>query len=867
MGSRRNASVKSTIAPAPIAFPIVAIGASAGGLEALDLFFTHVPADSGMAFVVIQHLDPDYKGIMPELLQRTTAMPVAQAKNRVKVLPDHVYVIPPNKDLSILHGNLYLLDPVAPRGLRLPIDFFLRSLADDLRNLAVGVILSGMGSDGTLGVRAIKENGGLVLVQDPASAKFDGMPQSAIDTGQVDIIAPAEELPLRIQNFFVHVRTPGALSPFKENETEAQKSGFDKVCILLRARTRHDFSHYKKTTVYRRIERRMAIHQLKRIADYVRYLGENPQEVDLLFKELLIGVTSFFRDPEIWKYLREDAIPDMLSNLPEGTTLRAWVAGCSTGEEAYSLAITFSEVLKHKQLAGKYTLQIFATDLDADAIDKARQAIYPANIAADVSEERLAQYFKREGNGYRVSKEMRGMVVFAPQNLIMDPPFTKLDILTCRNLLIYLDAELQKKLLLLFHYSLKPDGLLMLGSAESIGSYTDLFTAVEPKSRLFRRSVIPLRIAELEFPTRYLPSNSELAMKSTPTQPPVNLQTLADQLLLRQFSPAAVLVNNTGDLVYISGRTGKYLEPPTGKVNWNIHAMSREGLRQEIAIGLPKALRDNQDVIQRNLSVISDRSTQIVDLRIHPITEPEALAGMALIVFNDVSASPVPDKPEAGKGAPRRSPRVKELELAVSRMGQELMTLREEMQTSQEELKSANEELQSTNEELQSTNEELTTSKEEMQSMNEELQTVNIELQSKVDDLSAASNDMNNLLNSTNIATLFLDGALHIRRFTTPVTRIFKLKAGDVGRPLSDIVSDLVYPELPIDLEEVMRTLVFSDREITTTDGRWYQVKIMPYRTMDNVIDGVVMTFGDISVAKQLEAKLRATEGKSPLPS
>ena len=838
-------------------FPIVAIGASAGGLEALGQFLSNMPPASGMGFVVIQHLDPDHKDILPELLQRMTSMPVSRVKNNTKVSPNHVYVIPPNKDISILHGSLHLLDPVTPRGLRLPIDFFFRTLADDMQNFAIGVILSGMGSDGSLGLRAIKENGGLVLAQDPASAKFDAMPRSAIDTALVDIVAAAEQLPLRIIDYYSHTRRSVAGTAPKEIETEAQKSGFDKICILLRSRSGHDFFLYKKSTVYRRIERRMAIHQLSRIADYVRYLRENVQEIDFLFKELLIGVTSFFRDPATWATLQKIELPSLLATMPEGTTLRAWVAGCSTGEEAYSLAISFREVLEQTKQQGKYSLQIFATDLDPDAIDKARLGIYSANIFADVSEEKLKHYFVEEQNRYRVTKEIREMVVFATQSVIMHPPFTKLDILTCRNLLIYLDADLQKKLIPLFHYSLKPGGILMLGSAESIGKFTDLFTPLEAKSRLFQRSNNSLNMFEIEFPIRNFPTKIEPVMSTKPEPSPLNLQALADQLLLQQFAPAAVLVNATGDLIYISGHTGKYLEPASGKVNWNIHAMARDELRHEILIALPKALRSNQTVVCRSLRVGSDAGMQMVDLTVSPVNEPGALSGMALIVFADVASATAFDKPVPGKRNSRTSPRVAELELTLGKVQHEMKTLREEMQTSQEELKSTNEELQSTNEELQSTNEELTTSKEEMQSMNEELQTVNVELQSKVNELSTTNNDMKNLLNSTDIATVFLDNTLHVRRFTNQSTRLFKLIPGDVGRPLSDIVNDLVYPDLQHDVEEVLRTLVYCGREIATVDGRWFQVKIMPYRTLENVIDGVVITFNDISTAKKLEAELR----------
>lgn len=842
-------------------FAIVAIGASAGGLEALEQFLGQVPADGGMAFVVIQHLDPDHKGMMPELLQRATAMPVAQARNRMKVEPGCVYVIPPKWDLSILHDCLYLLEPVAARGLRLPIDSFFRSLADDRQEHAVCVILSGMGSDGALGLRAIKERGGLVAVQDPATAKFSGMPQSAIDTGLVDLVAAATELPRRIADTLRHTPRgiPGAAP--QAAETLAQKSAFDKICILLRERTGNDFSLYKKSTVYRRVERRMGLHQIERIAHYVHYLRENPQEVDLLFKELLIGVTSFFRDPASWDALRTKVLPELLATCPAGATLRAWVAGCSTGEEAYSLAMAFSEVQQKLKPAARQSLQIFATDLDPDAIAKARRASYPANIVADVSAERLKRFFVEEGEGYRVGKEIRETVVFATQNAIMDPPFTNLDILTCRNLLIYLGPELQKRLLPLFHYSLKPGGILMLGSAESIGNNTELFEPIEATARLFRRRANSLRVVDLEFPSRQAPGRPETVRPAVPEASGGNLQSLADHLLLQQFSPAAVLVTAAGDVLYTSGRIGKYLEPAAGKANWNIHVMAKEGLRHELSLALPKALRSGKPVRSANLRIGSNGGSQLVDVTVQAIAEPAALSGMLMVVFKDVESSPV-EEIVAGKRAARGSPRVRELEHALDQARQEVQALHEEMQTTQEELKSSNEEMQSTNEELQSTNEELTTSKEEMQSLNEELQTVNLELQSRVDDLSLASNDMENLLNSTDMATVFLDSALHLRRFTRQATRIFRLIAGDVGRPLSDIVSDLGYPGLAADAGEVLRKLAFIEREVSTADGRWFQVKIMPYRTMENVIDGVVITFNDISRAKSLEAELRAVAGR-----
>ncbi len=836
--------------------PIVGIGASAGGLEALEHFLAHVPAASGMAFVIVQHLDPTHKGIMPELLQRATPMPVFQAGNRMKVKQDCVYVIPPNKDLSILHGVLHLLDPVAPRGLRLPIDFFFRALAQDRNERAIGVILSGMGSDGTLGLRAIKENAGLTLVQSPASARFDGMPRSAIDAGLADIIAAADELPGKIFDYLK--RVPGTVPSGPVLEIKAQ-SALEKIVILLRERTGNDFSLYKKNTVYRRIERRMGLHQIDNIAGYVRYLRENPQELDLLFNELLIGVTSFFRDPAVWEYLRDKAIPELLAHYPAGKVLRAWVPACSTGEEAYSLAIVFKEALEKLKPKARFSLQIFATDLDQDAIEKARQAVYPANIAADVSAQRLNRFFVEDEKGFRVNKEIREMVIFAPQNIIMDPPFTKLDILSCRNLLIYFGAELQKKLIPLFHYSMSRHGILLLGNSETVGGFTALFTALDNKMRVYRRSDSPLPQGEVDFPTRHFSAAPGAAEENHAVSPPVNLQALADQVLLQNFSPAAALVNAEGDILYINGRTGKYLEPAAGKANWNIHAMAREGLRHELAGALKKALRQAGAIRLEGLKVGANGGAQSVNLSVQAIDKPEALRGKVMVVFSDVETPT--GKKSAGKTVASAAHEKLAEELRQAR--EDSQTLREEMQTSQEELKSTNEELQSTNEELQSTNEELTTSKEEMQSLNEELQTVNAELQSKVDDLSNVNSDMKNLLNSTEIATVFLDNALHVRRFTTHATHLFKLIAGDVGRPLSDIVTQLDYPELQRDAQGVLRTLVFVEKQVATRDARWFKVRIMPYRTCDNMIDGVVITFIDISEYKKLEAELRKAQGKA----
>ena len=848
-----------TAAPAVVltpeaSFPIIGIGASAGGLEALEQFLRHVPAGSGMAFVIVQHLAPTRKGILAELLQRVTGMKVVQVKDRTPVRPDCVYVMPPNKDMSLLHEVLHLLPPVTASGPHLPIDFFFRSLAQDRREHSVGVILSGMGSDGTLGLRDIKEKSGVAMVQEPSTAKFDGMPRSAIEAGLADIVAPAEELPGKILAYLRHTPLIALTEEALEGKTQ---SALDKVILLLRARTRNDFSCYKRNTLYRRIERRMGIHQIDKLMVYVRYLQENSQELDLLFKELLIGVTNFFRDPAAWEEMRTQVIPALLANHRPGQALRAWVPGCSTGEEAYSLAIVFHEAVEEPKSKGNFTIQIFATDLDRDAIEKARQGLFSANIAADVSAERLERFFKKDERGYRVRQEVRERVIFAPQNIILEPPFTKLDILSCRNLLIYLTPQVQKKLIPLFHYSLNPGGILFQGSAETIGDYRNLFTPLAGKSRIFRRTESTLRPELVVFPSSF--NAGPLAGTEAPSaaKSPASLQSLVDQLVLRHYAPPAVMTNDLGDILYVSGRTGKYLEPAAGKANWNLFVMAREGLRYELARAFSEALQQTERVSRPGLKIGTNGGTQLVDVTVQRLTQPETLQGLVMIVFTDVAA-PVAARTTGQPANPQaRDARLAELEQELLNVRGEARATHEEMQTSQEELRSANEELQSTNEELQSTNEELTTSKEEMQSMNEELQTVNTELQTKVDELSRASNDMKNLLDSTDIATLFLDKELKVRRFTPQATKIINLIATDAGRPITDLATDLCYPELSEDAREVLRKLVSVEKSIAASDGRWFAVRIMPYRTLDDRIDGVVITFTNITVAKTLEAKLR----------
>jgi two-component system CheB/CheR fusion protein len=842
-------------------FPIVGIGASAGGLEALEQFLGNVPNNTGMAYIVVQHLDPTHKGMLPELLQRISKMQVLQVKNRMAVVQNCIYVIPPNKTMSLVKGVLYLYKPTQERGQRLPIDFFLRSLAEDREELSIGLILSGMGSDGSLGIRAIKERNGIVMVQDPTSAKFDSMPRNAIDSVLVDIVAPANELPARLIEFFKHI-------PLLRSEPELaikDKSSLEKIINLLRTYTGNDFSLYKKNTVYRRIERRMSIHKIDKISSYVPFLNDNPKEIDFLFKELLIGVTNFFRDIEVWQKLKETILPEIISHLEPGSILRAWVPGCSTGEEAYSLAIVFKEALETINPHGGFSLQIFATDLDNDAIEIARKGIFPESISADVSQERLKRFFLKTDSGYFINTEIREKVVFAQHNIIMHPPFTKIDILSCRNLLIYMEPELQKKMIGLFYYSLNPGGIMLLGTSETLGTQSNLFAPIDSKSKIYKRSNDLLTTELFEFPTTVSRIKGAISEKEIYPALSQNIQTLTDQLILQHYSPAAVLVNELGDIIYISGHTGKYLEPAVGKANMNIFAMLREGLRNEFPNAFHKAILMKETVVLYNIKVGSNGNAININISIKSIEKPEPLKGMLIVVFTDVYET-VGTKLQTLKEKKTLSNlRQMELEKELKNAREKIQDTVEEMQSSQEELKSTNEELQSTNEELQSTNEELMSSKEEMQSLNEELHTLNSELQSKVEDFTHVNNDMKNLLNSTDIATLFLDKKLNIRRFTLQAVKIFKLIKSDIGRPFTDLVSDLIYPELGADILKVIETLEFIKTQIPTKDGRWFSIRIMPYRTLEDRIDGVVITFFNISDLKQVEVKLHETEQMNAL--
>ncbi|QDU26368.1 Chemotaxis protein methyltransferase [Anatilimnocola aggregata] len=838
------------------AFYTVGMGGSAGGLEAFGQFFAHLPPNTGMAFVLVSHLDPTHKALLAELLQHSTQMKVTEAEDGMVVRPNAVYVIPPNTDLSIKNGRLHLLEPSAPRGLRMPIDFFFRQLAADQHDKAIAIVLSGMGSDGTLGIKAIKENSGLVLVQDPASAKFAAMPESARNSGRVDVMASAEELPVRLLQFLARAPVPVPVSTVVDDESN---TALPNVFTLLRLQTGNDFSNYKPTTILRRIERRMNVHQLDSQAAYVRYLRDHPQEVDLLYKELLIGVTSFFRDRGLFDYLGQTAIPALLSSRADDRPLRVWVPACSTGEEAYSIAITIKESLARSNLARQPKVQIFATDIDSDSISKARQGLFSASIAADVSPQRLERYFVRDGDGYRVGKEIRELVVFAPQNLLGDPPFTKLEIVCCRNFFIYVNSEMQQKLLSLMHYSLIPRGLLILGSAESIGNLGHLFAPLDKKWKVFQRQETArrpiLEMSPLHVPRE--PSPVPPAEKSLPTS--TDIPYAAQRALLDFYAPPSVVVNSEGDIVYVNGRTGRYLEPSSGKVNINIFAMARDGLREELVPAFRKAKKDKATVVVSGIQVNCNGSHISVNLTIQPFVEPANLLGTYLLIFEEQAPTPEQNQARKKKATTKRSTAsATELEDRLRATQELLQATMEEKEANQEELRSLNEELQSNNEELQSTNEELTTSKEELQSLNEEMQSVNAELRDKLDEQSQTNNDMANLLNGIEIATIFLDSHLCVKRFTPKATRIVNFIAGDLGRPLHDLVTKLKYNRLVEDARQVLETLIPQEAQLQDLDGHWYQIRVLPYRTTDNKIDGVVCTFTEITTLKQAEAELQA---------
>ncbi len=812
-------------------FPVVGIGASAGGLEALELFFTHMPPKAYISFVIIQHLDPKHKSIMDELLKRHTTMKVLQAEDGATLEPNSVYLNQPDKDIGIFNGTFQLTDPVETHGIRLPINHFFSALAEDQGKNAICIILSGSGSDGTMGLKEIKGAGGMVMVQQPEQARYDSMPGSAIETGLSDYVLPVENMPKELIRYIKQPYVRG----YKISIGTVHLDAIQKILMLIRSRTGSDFSHYKQNTIHRRVERRMALHNLTDIQNYVRYLKENPAEVDALFKDLLIEVTSFFRDPGAFEVLGNKIISAIVKQKEPDSAVRVWVPGCATGEEAFSLAMLFQEAMD--RLNKHLNVQIFATDINKETIEQARTAQFPEGISADISEERLKQFFIKEGKAYRVKKTIRDMVVFAVQNLISDPPFSKLDLVSCRNVLIYMDSVLQKKVIPLFHYTLNQNGYLFLGTSETVGEFSNLFSPVDTKWKIFKRKGIfagkmpdylhaPLDDAH----PAYLKTLEQPVLKET------NIRDMAEKIILDEYAPPCVFIDERYNILYFHGSTDRYLTHPPGEPSFNLITMAREDLRYQLNAVLNKAVKQKKAVVRDTLQVKQQEGYQNIGIAVRTIPQSSLKQKVLMVVFEEkLPLAEQSTKKKKTVGTQRTNLRVTSLEKELQSTKEYLQATLEQMQTSHEELRSANEEMQSTNEELQSTNEELATSKEELQSTNEELVTVNSELQDKIEALVQANSDINNLLASTDIGTIFLDNDLRVKRFTPVMTHFFNLIQADIGRPIGDITSKMPFVNISQEVRAVLKDLQKRKFDIQTKNGNWYSLHILPYRTIENI--------------------------------
>lgn len=841
-------------------FFYVGLGASAGGLDAFEKFLSNIPEKSGMAFIIVQHMDPTHKSGLVNILSRFTKLKVQEVTDGVEVLPDNIYIIPPNKEMGMLEGKLQLMEPIEPHGLRMPINYFFSTLAQDQEERSVGVILSGFGSDGSIGIKAIKANGGITIAQDPTTAGSDGMPNSAISTGHVDIVLPPEEMPEKIQSY---KNSSNKIIKKILSTEDITEQALMKIFILIRNRTGHDFSQYKKSTIYRRVGRRMNIHQLDDMSQYLRYLQENPNEIDLLFKEFLINVTHFFRDPEAFDSFKQGVHKYIVDEKSDLDTLRIWVPGCSSGEEVYSIAIIIQELLEetNKHLE----VQIFGTDLDINSVKTARAATYSDIISKDITPERLSKFFYKRENLYVIKNNVRDTVVFANHNVLKDPPFTNLDILSCRNLLIYLETDAQEKVLSKFNYSLKKDGILFLGPSENIGDFIDAFSVVDKKWKIYKS--IKSGTSRFEFVKTYpfpfdkhssMYANSQGDLKKIKSgKDGLNITDIAEKNLIDLFAPPSAIINNSGEILYIHGSLGKYLELTSGKARMNILEMAKEKIKLSLSSAVQNAISNNKETVYDGIKIDEDDGN-FVKLSVRPLNEPETINGLLMVSFDQSSVQKGDGDQITMDPISKNSEHIKALENKLKLTTERLNSTIEEMTTSNEELKSANEELQSMNEESQSTNEELETSKEELQSINEELTTVNSELQLKIDELSTVNDDMTNLFNSTEIATIFVDNEINIRRFTEETTKLIKLIESDVGRPLSDIAFQINYPELIDDIGQVIKKVAFKEKEVNTAKGEWYKVRIMPYKTSKNVIDGATITFIDISNIKNIQEKMQS---------
>ncbi len=826
---------------------VVGIGASAGGFEALRDFFKAMPSDSGLVFVVIQHLDPTHESMAADVLGKWTNMPVSEAQPGEPVAPNHVYTIPPNKYLSIHGSKLHLSPPLERRGQRLPIDYFFDALGKDQKERAVGIIVSGTGSDGSLGLKSIESNGGIVLVQAPETAAFNGMPLSALATGVVNYALPVEQMPAIVLNYARHPYPAGALAHAAGAEDDA--SALLSILDLIRKRNRFSFSGYKHSTLLRRIHRRMSLLHVERLADYLVMSQKQPQELDALFKDLLICVTDFFRDAEAWKMLATEVIQPLVRAKNNEESIRVWVPACSTGEEAYSVAMLILDELKAQKK--HCPVMVFATDINEAALRIARNGNYPSGIATHIPAAQLRHYFVDSANEhlYRVGAELRSALIFSAHNLITDPPFSQLDLITCRNVLIYLEPDIQKKVLALFHFALRPGGYLFLGSAETLGGLEEYFKALSKKWRIFhladdakpRRLDLPVSETRLN-PAPLPPATPAKAVGSRLSQ----AAHLAQQILVDQFVPASVLVNSHDEVLYYYGPTERYLVQPRGAPTQDLLNRVREGLRSRLRAALREAAQSNASVVIADARAKRGAAFVPVKFTVMPMPSAAGVGRQFLVVFEDVAqaADLAPEKEAESK-------LVRQLEEELRVTKDDLQGAIDRMEDSNEELKVSNEEVVSVNEELRSLNEELESSKEELQSLNEELSTVNQQLQSKVLELETSNSDLKNLLASSDIATLCLDRNLHIKWLTPGMQNIFKLIASDIGRPISDFSDALIGNGLISDAKTVLKKLVPIEKEVKLPNGRWYLRRVLPYRTEDERINGVTITFADITESRR----------------
>ena len=846
---------------------MVGVGASAGGLDAFTRLLKALPIDTNMAFVLVQHLDPKHISLLPELMARATSMPVVEVSDGMRAAPNHIYVMPPNHSLALLHGVLHLMPRPDMRGKHLPIDDFLHSLAQDRQSNAIGVILSGTASDGTQGMQAIKAAGGITFAQSEDSAEYGGMPHSAIAAGHVDFVLTPEEIARELARIARHPYLRQELLEVSQEVMAEGSKDINKIFVLLRARTGIDFAYYKQNTIRRRIKRRMVLHQLDRISDYVKFLQTHPQELDALFQDMLINVTSFFRDPETFDALKNEVFPRLMAGRSSEQALRIWVPACSTGEEVYSLAITLFEFLGDH--ASTTHIQIFASDIDKQAIDKARQGIYPQSIREDVGPGRLQRFFVKTATGHQICKPIRDVCVFAVQNVTKDPPFSRLDLICCRNLMIYLGTVLQKKVLHTFHYALQPHGYLMLGTSETVGSETDLFSLLDKKNKIYTRKSLLSRPGADFIAAPYATSTfatTHAAQK--PFSPAIRIQQEAENLILEKYGPAGVIINQDMQILHFRGQTGPYIEPSAGSASLNLLKMARQDLALELRAAVQQAIKERSAVRKEGVRMREADGDHSVNLQVLPLPAAEAGKPNYLVLFEPGSAAAVvpPTKLRPATGiSDAKDLRIQELEHELRADREYMQTIIEEQEGVNEELQSASEEIQSANEELQSTNEELETTKEELQSTNEELATIIEEHENRNQELNAANNDLTNLLTSIDLAIVILRADLHIRRFTFAAKSLLNLIDADIGRPIGNIRSNIDIPDLEQRVQQVIETMMPQSLELQDRDGHWYALRLRPYRTLDNRIEGAIMAFIDINSIKEVERLRQALQQEQRL--